>query len=147
MRSRTPNRSQRVKPLRSERASGRLGFALECGEHHLGVFADLSLERRADELGQGRDAEVVVDAERDARSAAGILKRPSAFELFEVALDQLVANAQRGVVEEVFFRPFDGASSTSVFQRDTRRCGSRSRTTTDSTSGMKSGKRSNSLAS
>src|SRR5665213_3700804 len=65
-----------------------LRLGLERSQHHLGVFADFLLQRGADQLGEGGDAEVVLDAEHDACRRAVLFDRPGAFERVEVAFDK-----------------------------------------------------------
>jgi len=85
----------------------RFSLALERSEHHLGVFANLFLERRADQFRQRRHAEVVGDVERYERAARIRRERPRPLERIEIAFEQLVVDAQRGIVEAVLFEPLD----------------------------------------
>ena len=89
------------------RALRRFGLGFERRQHHLAVFAHLLLERRADQLGQRRHAEIVVDVERDGIVPPRSHKRPRALERVEIAFEQLVVDAQRGIVEAIFFEPLD----------------------------------------
>ena len=116
---------------------------LSAAEHHLAVLAHLLLQRRADQLGQRRNAEIVVHAERDVRArrrGARTSTRPrTCRDRLRSACNRSAARRRRsGPLRSTRSAPLRPASSSAR----RRAPGRRSIIVTVSTSGMNCGKRS-----